>query len=71
MRPLSHDTTATFCSVYMKSKNTDKSNGLKMADVYNVNHFTSFFVNVMFLFLVNTVNLTSGLCRLLHVVFVF
>ena len=35
----------------------------------NVYHFTSFLVNVMFLFLVNTVKLTPGLCRLLLVVF--
>ena len=35
----------------------------------NVYHFTSFLVNVMFLFLVNTVKLTPGLCRLLPVVF--
>ena len=37
----------------------------------NVYHLTSFFVKVMFLFLVNTVNLTPGLYRLLPVVFVF
>ena len=36
----------------------------------NVYHLTSFLVNVMFLFLVNTVNLTPGLYRLLPVVFV-
>ena len=37
----------------------------------NVYHLTSFLVNIMFLFLVNTVNLTPGLYRLLLVVVVF
>ena len=35
----------------------------------NVYYFTSFLVTVMFLFLVNTVKLAPGLCRLLPVVF--
>ena len=37
----------------------------------NVYHLRFFFVKVMILFLVNTVNLTPGLYRLLPVVFVF